>query len=134
VFHKVAIKPGKPLWFGMHGSVPVFGLPGNPVSCLIGFEVFIAPALAKMEGVLESKIVPPLLRGRWKGGPTRENPREQHLPVTTIAGEDGIVALEPIRWSSSADITGLTRADALAIVPVGRVLAPGELVLYRPLR
>lgn len=134
VFHKVAIKPGKPLWFGMRGSLPVFALPGNPVSCLIGFEVFIKPALAKMEGEIEARIVPPLQRGRWKGGPTRENPREQHLPVRTLPGDDGVVALEPIRWSSSADITGLTRADALALVPMGRVLAPGELVLYRPLR
>ncbi|MFN0007989.1 MAG: gephyrin-like molybdotransferase Glp [Planctomycetota bacterium] len=134
VFHKVAIKPGKPLWFGMRGARPVFGLPGNPVSCLIGFEVFIRPALAKLEGEVEANIVPPLRRGRWKGGPTRENPREQHLPVKTVPGEDGVVALEPIRWSSSADITGLTRADALALVPMGRVLAPGELVLYRPLR
>jgi molybdopterin molybdotransferase len=130
VFHKVAIKPGKPLWFGMKGPVPVFGLPGNPVSCLIGFEVFIAPALAKLEG----GSLPPLQRGRWTGDPTRENPREQHLPVRTSPGEDGVVALEPIRWSSSADITGLTRADALAIVPIGRVLARGDLVLYRPLR
>lgn len=134
VFHKVAIKPGKPLWFGMRGSVPVFALPGNPVSCLVGFEVFLRPALAKMEGVLESLITPPLRRGRWSGGPTRENPREQHLPVRTIPGEDGVVSLEPIRWSSSADITGLTRADALALVPMGHVLAPGELVGYRPLR
>src|SRR5262249_20359668 len=49
VFHKVAIKPGKPLWFGMRGRVPVFALPGNPVSCLIGFEAFVRPAPARME-------------------------------------------------------------------------------------
>lgn len=134
VFHKIAIKPGKPLWFGMRGASPVFALPGNPVSCLVGFEVLIRPALAKLEGEPESRIVPALRRGRWSGGPTRENPREQHLPVRTIPGADGVVGLEPIRWSSSADIAGLTRADALALVPIGRVLAPGELVGYRPLR
>ena len=44
LLHKIAIKPGKPLWFGMRGRVPVFGLPGNPVSCLVGFEVFVRPA------------------------------------------------------------------------------------------
>ena len=134
VFHKVAIKPGKPLWFGMRGAVPVFALPGNPVSCLVGFEVFLRPALAKMEGDLEPRIAPPLRIGRWSGAPTRENPREQHLPVRTVPGPDGVVALEPIRWSSSADIVGLTRADALALAPIGRVLAPGDLVGYRPLR
>ena len=132
VFHKVAIKPGKPLWFGMRGRVPVFALPGNPVSCLVGFEVFVHPALARMEGEVEQHAAP-LPRGRWTGGPTRENPREQHLPVRAIPGEEGLL-LEPIRWSSSADIVGLTRADALAVVPIGRVLAPGDLVGYRPLR
>jgi len=134
VFHKVAIKPGKPLWFGMRGAVPVFALPGNPVSCLVGFEVFVRPALARMEGDLETRITPPLHRGRWQGGPTREVSREQHLPVRTIPGADGVLGLEPIGWSSSADITALTRADALALVPIGRVLVPGDLVGYRPLR
>ncbi len=134
VFHKVAIKPGKPLWFGMRGRVPVFGLPGNPVSCLIGFEIFVRPALSKMEGAEEAERAPRLRRGCWAGGPTRENPREQYLPVRADPGADGVDRLEPIRWTSSADIVGLTRADALAVVPIGRVLAPGDLVLYRPLR
>jgi molybdenum cofactor synthesis domain-containing protein len=44
VLHKVAIKPGKPIWFGLAGSKPVFGLPGNPVSSLLGFEAFVRPA------------------------------------------------------------------------------------------
>jgi molybdopterin molybdotransferase len=134
VLHKVAIKPGKPLWFGMRGRVPVFALPGNPVSCLIGFEIFVRPALAKMEGGEEIEIAPRLRRGRWTGDPTAENPREQHLPIRVQSGPDGVERLEPIRWRSSADIVGLTRADGLAAVAIGRVLAPGDLVEYRPLR
>jgi molybdopterin molybdotransferase len=131
VFHKVAIKPGKPLWFGMRGEVPVFALPGNPVSCLIGFEVFVRPALARMEGAAG---VAPLPKARWAGAATVANPREQHLPVRVVPGDDGAALLEPIRWRSSADIVGLTRADALAVVAIGRVLAPGDVVEYRPLR
>jgi len=134
VLHKVAIKPGKPVWFGMRGRVPVFGLPGNPVSCLVGFEVFVRPALARLEGAPEEEIAPRLRRGRWSGPPTRENPREQHLPVEIRPGEDGVDRLAPIAWRSSADIVGLTRADGLAVVAIGRVLAEGDLVLYRPLR
>jgi molybdopterin molybdotransferase len=133
VFHKVAIKPGKPLWFGMRGKIPVFALPGNPVSCLIGFEVFVRPALAKMEGA-EGEIAPELRSGRWASGPTTQNPREQHVPVQVHRGEDGVDVLQPIRWRSSADIVGLTRADGLAVVAIGRVLDRGDLVLYRPLR
>ena len=131
VFHKVAIKPGKPLWFGMRGKVPVFALPGNPVSCLIGFEVFVRPALARMEGAAAARS---LQKGRWAGAATVSNPREQHLPVRVVPGDDGATLLEPIRWRSSADVVGLTRADALAVVAIGRVLAPGDAVEYRPLR
>ncbi|MCX5748201.1 MAG: molybdopterin molybdotransferase MoeA [Proteobacteria bacterium] len=47
---KVAMKPGKPFSFGLHGQVPVFGLPGNPVSTLVGFELFVRPALLAMQG------------------------------------------------------------------------------------
>ena len=134
VFHKVAIKPGKPIWFGMHERVPVFGLPGNPVSCLIGFEVFVRPALARMSGASDEEHRERHRRGRWLGNVTRENPRQQHIPVRIEPGEDGVDRLEPITWSSSADITGLTRADGLAVIDAGRVLAHGELVDYRALR
>jgi molybdenum cofactor synthesis domain-containing protein len=133
VFHKVAIKPGKPLWFGMRGKVPVFALPGNPVSCLIGFEVFVRPALARLEGA-EDEIAPGLRAGRWAGAKTLANPREQHLPVRIRPGEGGVDELEPIRWRSSADIAGLTRADGLAVIAIGRTLDRGDLVEYRPLR
>jgi molybdopterin molybdotransferase len=134
VFHKVAIKPGKPLWFGMRGRVPVFGLPGNPVSCLIGMEVFLVPALARMSGAASGERASALRIGRWAGSATKPNPREQHLPVRVTHGADGVDQLEPIRWTSSADIVGLTRAEALAIAPIGRVLATGDWAAYRPLR
>lgn len=134
VFHKVAIKPGKPLWFGVRGRVPVFGLPGNPVSCLIGMEVFVRAALARMSGHVQEERLATLRSGRWMGDATKPNPREQHLPVRVTAGSDGVDRLEPIRWSSSADIVGLTRAEALAVVPMGCVLATGDLAQYRPLR
>lgn len=131
ILHKIAIKPGKPLWFGMRGDVPVFGLPGNPVSCLVGFETFVRPALSKMEGADASERAAPLRRGRWAGAPTKENPRQQHLPVRVEPGADGVDALRPLEWTSSADIVELTRAQALAIVEAGAVVAPGELVAYR---
>lgn len=132
VFHKVAIKPGKPLWFGMRGPVPVFALPGNPVSCLIGFEVFVRPALARLEGA-EDETAARLRIGRWLGAPTGENPRQQNLPVRVRAGADGVDELEPLRWRSSADIVGLTLAQGLAVVDAGAVLRTGELARYRPL-
>jgi molybdopterin molybdotransferase len=133
VFHKIAIKPGKPLWFGMRGRVPVFALPGNPVSCLIGFEVFVRPALARMEGADESEWRERLRLGRWKGKPTSSNPRQQNLPVRIEQAADGIDELLPLEWTSSADIVELSRAQGLAVIEPGTVRQAGELVAYRPL-
>jgi molybdopterin molybdotransferase len=134
VFHKVAIKPGKPLWFGVREHASVFALPGNPVSCLIGFEVFVRPAVCKMGGAQESEWRERLHLGRWMGEPSKENARQQNLPVRVHRAADGVDELEPLRWSSSADIVGLTRADGLAVVEAGARVAEGELVSFRPLR
>ncbi len=133
VFHKVAIKPGKPLWFARRERTLVFGLPGNPVSCLLDHEVFVRPALRKLAGRNEKEWIEPLRRGRWNGAPTAANPRQQNLPVTVAEGEDGVAALTPISWSGSADIVGLSAATAMAVVPPGEKLEPGGPALFRPL-
>jgi molybdopterin molybdotransferase len=133
VFHKVAIKPGKPVWFGALGEKLVFGLPGNPVSCWVGHEVFVKPALAKLGGLVEERWVLPLRRARWVGGETRPSDRQQNLPVSVIQAEDGVDELAPVRWKSSADIVGLARAQGLAVVPAGEVLRPGDSARFRPL-
>jgi molybdopterin molybdotransferase len=113
--------------------VPVFGLPGNPVSCLIGFEVFVRPALAKLEGADEREWGEGLRVGRWRGAPTKENPRQQYLPVRVAQAADGIDELLPLAWTSSADIVELTRAEALAVIDSGTVARDGAFVPYRPL-
>ena len=133
VFHKVSIKPGKPLWFGMCGVTPVFALPGNPVSCLIGFEVFVRPALAKMEGEAEETWEDLRLTGRWRGEATRPNDRQQNLPVRVVRAPDGADELVPLAWTSSADIVELARAQGLAVVEPGVVAQPGDVLEWRPL-
>jgi len=133
LLHKIAIKPGKPLWFGMRGRVPVFGLPGNPVSCLVGFEVFVRPALAKLEGADPSEWRERVRLGRWMGAPTKANPRQQNIPVRVEPGADGVDELHPLAWTSSADIVELTRAQGLAVAEAGDVLAPAQIVRFRPL-
>jgi molybdopterin molybdotransferase len=133
VLHKVAIRPGKPIWFGLAGPKPVFGLPGNPVSCLVGLEVFVRPALAKLGGASDEEQRERLLPGRWAGEPTRENPRQQNLPVRVLHGEDGAARLEPVGWTSSGDLVRVAGAQGLAVVPPGSVARPGDLLRYRPL-
>ncbi len=132
VFHKVAIKPGKPMWFGQRGTTLVFALPGNPVSCLLDHEVFVRPALARLEGAAdEEQII--LRKGIWNAPSPRPGPRQQNLPVTLVQDEQGRDVLTPIQWSGSADIVGLSTATALAVVEAGCEVQQGELVAYRSL-
>jgi molybdopterin molybdotransferase len=131
VFHKVAIKPGKPLWFGKRDRTLVFALPGNPVSCLLDHEVFVRPALARLEGASVEEI--DLRAGRWSGPSPRSGPRQQHLPVTLSQDDAGCDLLTPIDWSGSADIVGLSTATALAVVEAGIEVQPGDLLPYRSL-
>lgn len=133
VLHKVAIKPGKPIWFGMRGAQPVFGLPGNPVSSLLGFEAFVRPALARLSGFAPESASARARLGRWQGPSTEAGPREENLPVRVRQGADGVDALEPLAWHGSADHVALAGADAFAVVPAGTTVQPGALVSYRPL-
>ncbi|MFT7667394.1 MAG: molybdopterin molybdotransferase [Planctomycetota bacterium] len=131
VFHKVAIKPGKPVWFGVAGETLVFGLPGNPVSCWVGHEVFVQPAIAKLSGLREEEWIAPLRKGRWVGSNTRLNDRQQNLPVTVVQGMDGVDELATVRWKSSADLVGLSRAEGLVVVPPGESLTAGDIAYFR---
>jgi molybdopterin molybdotransferase len=138
LFHRVAIKPGKPLWFGARGGVAVFALPGNPVSCLVNHELFVAPALRKLGGERVDNgagagFAVGLQRGRWTGGAKEPNTREQYLPVLVHAGDDGVARLAPVKWNGSADVVGISQCDALAVVPIDAPLASGDLLAFRRL-
>jgi molybdopterin molybdotransferase len=133
VLHKVAVKPGKPIWFGLRGEKPVFGLPGNPVSTLLGFEVFVRAALLRLAGDDPALERERILRGRWTGRSEKGGERQNNLPARVRQAADGVSELEPIPFRGSADIVAAARADALAIVPAGGEIRSGELVEYRPL-
>ena len=79
-FHKVRLKPGKPLFFGTRGDTLVFGLPGNPVSSFVGFELFVRPALRKMAGhaIPGPSFLPVPLAEPFDG----ENDRPTYAPAT----------------------------------------------------
>jgi len=132
LFHKIAIKPGKPVWFGRRGDALVFGLPGNPVSCLVTHEIFVRPALARIGGC-ESEVAERLAWGTWRGQDTRMNPRQQNLPVRMRQAEDGTTDLTSVEWHSSADVVALTTAQGLMVVPPDEQVRTGEVVRYRPL-
>jgi len=112
----VALKPGKPLVFGVgEDGKLVFGLPGNPVSTMVTFELFVRTALARLEGAPDP--VRELLQARLLDSLTNRGPRRAYLPGWLRAGDDGDLVAEPIPTKGSADIVSFSKANALLIVP-----------------
>jgi molybdopterin molybdotransferase len=116
VFWGVAVKPGKPLWFGVRDGSLVFGLPGNPVSSLVGFELFVRPAVL----ALQSAAAPgPEYALGTLAQPVRQNEaREQLLRARSRVGGQG-VELEPLSGQESHMIAQAAAADALVRIPRG---------------
>jgi molybdopterin molybdotransferase len=120
LFTKVAIKPGAPLVFGRRGDTLVFGLPGNPVSAQVTFDVFVRAALMRMQGArvvsrptVEVELLEPL---RNRSG------RQAHLPAR-IAFEAGRFLARPVASMGSADLVAHARANALVILDATRITA-----------
>lgn len=128
VFHKIRLKPGKPLWFGVgpvREGAPgtlVFGLPGNPVSGIVGFLLFARPALRVLAGKGADATV--LLEGTLTRAFVHTGERPTYHPARW---EDGkIVALN---WAGSADLRTVAEADGFAVFPAGdRAYDAGEVV------
>jgi molybdopterin molybdotransferase len=125
VFWRVAVKPGKPISFGVRGATLVFGLPGNPVSTLVGFELFVRPALRALEGELDPG---PRFRQAQLARPVRRNDARDEL--VRARWRDG--ALEALGGQESHMIVRAAGADALVLVPRGDGELSGE-VAYLPL-
>ena len=116
VFWGVAVKPGKPLWFGVRDGTLVFGLPGNPVSSLVGFEIFVRPALRALQGVTDS--LPRFDPGRLARA-VRPNPARTELMRARTAIVDSAVELDVLTGQDSHMIARAAGADALVLVPQG---------------
>jgi molybdopterin molybdotransferase len=131
VFWRVALQPGKPTWFGRRGTRLVFGLPGNPVSAVVTFGLFVRPALAALQGrAAERLLVPEAVLAT----PVRRNPdRDQALRVR-LERQDGMLMATPNGPQGSHIVTSLLGADALALVPAGEgELEAGTTVTLEPL-
>jgi len=128
VFWRVAIKPGKPVAFGTCGATLVFGLPGNPVSALVGSELFVKPALRALQGSVEP--LPRFEPGRLAAALRRNAERDEFVRARTRAGDDGLV-LEPVLGQESHMIARSSEATALVHVPRGNgELEAGSLVSW----
>jgi molybdopterin molybdotransferase len=128
LFWGVAVKPGKPLAFGVRGSTLVFGLPGNPVSSFVSSELFVRPALLALQGAASPG--PTFSVGRLTRAVRRNGQRDELLRARTRSSDDG-VTLEPVTGQESHMIAAAASADALVLAPRGEgELAAGEVVRY----
>jgi molybdopterin molybdotransferase len=114
-FWKVDMRPGKPLAFGTFHGIPFIGLPGNPVSAFVGFEVFVRPALAKLAG----QAPRPSLRLKARLDETVESDGRESYLRAVVTEDDGHLAARLTGHQGSGNIFSLVQANALLIVPSG---------------
>ena len=114
---QVLIQPGKPFVFGMAGRTPVCGLPGNPLSTMVTFELFARPALERLAGVAEPAL--PFVEARL----TRDF---RHKPVLTrflparLTGDYAAARVEPVQWQGSGDLASMARANCYLVASADR--------------
>ena len=123
---QVAIKPAKPLAFGLVGDTPVFGLPGNPVSSIVSFELFVLPALKKMMG--EPEIWAPKIRAIADSSLPRRPDGKTHFARVKAYIGDGSYRVKSAGGQGSHQLSAMADANALAVIPDGDGINEGELV------
>jgi molybdopterin molybdotransferase len=125
-FDAVAIRPGKPAVFGICRGKPVFGLPGNPVSTMVTFELFVAPAIDLLSGA-EARALP-LVQARLAEA-MKEKPGLTHFLPALLQLRGATPEVKPLKWQGSGDIAALAKANCFLVVPADReTLEIGETV------
>lgn len=125
IFHKVFVKPGKPLYFGKYNDRLIFGLPGNPVSVFTNFIFFIKPVIRKMMGVMPPFVE--ILRGVMDEDFIKNGKRTTLYPIK-LKFEGISYHLKPVEYHGSADIKGVCGADGFMIIEGNKnIVKKGEI-------
>ena len=138
LFHGLALRPGKPVFFGTRRdgcrpSSAVFGLPGNPVSTFVGFELLVRPHLAARTGMVSE----PRTIGARLAAPLErvETDRIEFLPARLQIGADGLPAVRPLAYKGSSMLSALAEADCLISMDIGvKRMEEGRVVNARLVR
>ncbi len=128
LFDQVAMKPGKPTVFGHCGETFVFGLPGNPVSTMVAFQMFVRPLILHLlkagdsgSGMLEAQL----------DAATKRDPARTAVVPALVHFAEGGYRIRTAPWKGSSDLAGLSRANALVVIPQGEgMLGAGERVQF----
>src|SRR5260370_34766724 len=125
-FDAVAIRPGKPAVFAICRGKPVFGLPGNPVSTMVTFELFVAPAIDLLSGSEARPL--PLVEARFAEA-LNGSPGLTHFLPARIEWRGAAPAVKPLKWQGAGGVTAIGRANCFLVVPAEREkIAAGESV------
>jgi molybdopterin molybdotransferase len=116
VFWRVALQPGKPTWFGRRNGTLVFGLPGNPVSAVVTFSLFVRPALAALQGRSPERL---LASEAVLATAVPRNPDREQAVRVRLERQDGRLVAIPNGPQGSHIVTSLLGADALALIAAG---------------
>jgi molybdopterin molybdotransferase len=119
VFWRVAMKPGKPVAFGLLQGKPVFGLPGNPVSSMVSFEQFVRPALLKMMG--HRQLFRPVIEAFLKED-IRKRPGRRHFIRASVSLENGHYFVALTGAQGSGILKSMVKANGLVVIPEDREL------------
>jgi len=124
-FWRVAMKPGKPQAYGIAEGKPIFGLPGNPVSSLVVFELFVRPALLKMAG--HTDLLRPTFKATLTESITNRDGRVNYMRAI-LKASDGQYTAETTGPQGSGILHSLVLANGLITIPTGTTLNAGETV------
>ncbi len=116
-FDAVAIRPGKPAVFGKCGDTFVFGLPGNPVSTMVTFELFVVPAIDLLNGAPARDL--PLVEARL-GAALNEKPGLTHFLPARVEWRGATAEVKALPWQGSGDVAALAHANCFLVVPSDR--------------
>ena len=121
---QIAIKPAKPFAFGKLNGTPIFGLPGNPVSSFVSFELFARPALRKMAGHAQPQR--PAINVTVGAAFNRKPDGKEHFARAIVSANNGILTATPVSAQGSHQLAATALASALVILPDGNSVAPGD--------
>jgi molybdopterin molybdotransferase len=131
-FDAVAIRPGKPAVFGTCNGRFFFGLPGNPVSTMVTFELFVVPAIDMLSGAPPRPL--PVFKAKL-AAPVKQKAALTHFLPALVEWPSGEPVVKELSWQGSGDIVALTQANCFLIVPESKLeLAAGEWVDVLPRR
>jgi molybdopterin molybdotransferase len=130
-FDRVAMKPGKPTVFGWRSDRFVFGLPGNPVSTIVAFQLFVRPLIRTLLGVAPPEAT---TLAATLDSEARCDPERAACVPASVRFEDGAYRLSLVGWKGSSDLTGLAKANSYVMIPrQDGVLEAGTRVEFIPM-